>query len=861
MSEEESDLEMRIVAAALGEASASERAELERLISANPELREFQRRIGEAHGLLAEAAKGGAAPLRLSEDRRRKLLEVLGKAEAAVGPAAPVAMEPPGRRWVLWAAGIAAAAAAILALLPAIHLPVYSQIQTGSAEDLPHASFKAPVGKSSLTVADEKKQPDLLSADLDNLTIARTAGLPAKNAANKALDGIRTEMAQNQDAARKSGEDVDSEKDAQLYAYDANRRRTVGQLDNERNAPLHGTTGPPITLNAPVSKAMPAKEVDNSDQEQKIATLSGGTAGSGMVQAASSLAAAYGVPQAASAAVDSAAPASPTLAPTLAPALPAAAPAMVAAQQAPVERAYENSRAPVFLSRQAASALADVPDASLEERHLETGSRDAQTNAVGGLSLGEANAYAGATYISSGTLHLQARTDAPAAPPPDQGELKASEEPFSTFSLHVGDASFRLAEAALAAGQAPDPGTIRPEEFYNAFDYGDPGPAAGEKIACHVEQCAHPFLQQRNLVRIAMKVAAAGRAQPLRLTVLVDTSGSMEREDRAASVRRAMKVLASLLGQADRVTLIGFARQPRLLAEEMPGADAGKLAELVARTPREGGTNVEEGLRLAGELALRHYAPQAQNRIVLLTDGAANLGDADPARLGAAVARLRQQGIAFDACGVGAEGYNDEILEALTRKGDGRYYYLNSPEDADAGFASRLAGTLHPAAQNVKMQVRFNPARVASYRLIGFEKHRLNTEDFRNDKVAAAELASEEAAVAVYQAEVLPSGEGELGDVFVRFRDPADGAVVERSWTVSYEPQARPFDEASPSMQLAGTAALLAEKLRGGAAVAQIDLDALAPVLARLRSVFGSQPRVQELVRMFEETRRMEGKH
>lgn len=449
----------------------------------------------------------------------------------------------------------------------------------------------------------------------------------------------------------------------------------------------------------------------------------------------------------------------------------------------------------------------------------------------------------------------------PAPVPPSQDEISAADQPYSTFSLHVSDVSFLLARAALARGQMPDPASIRPEEFYNAFDYGDPAPATGEKIACHIEQAAHPFLQQRNLVRIAMKVAATGRGQgqPLRLTVLLDTSGSMEREDRAASVRRAMEVLTSLLGPNDAVTLIGFARQPRLLAEEVPGDKAATLADLVKRTPPEGGTNMEEAIKLASELALRHFEPGGQNRVVMLTDGAANLGDADPTQLSKLVERLRQQGVSFDACGVGADGLDDDILEALTRKGGGRYYFINGPQDADEGFARQLAGAFRPAAENVKMQVRFNPARVGNYRLIGFEKHRLNQEDFRNDKVTAAQLAAEEAAVALYQVQVLPEGEGEVGEVFVRFRDPSNGRMVEQSWTIPYDAQAPALDKAPPSMQLAATAAMLAEKLRGGPAGDAVDLNALAPVVDSLRGDYARQERVQELIAMFEEARRMTG--
>ena len=440
-------------------------------------------------------------------------------------------------------------------------------------------------------------------------------------------------------------------------------------------------------------------------------------------------------------------------------------------------------------------------------------------------------------------------------------ETRTTEETVSTFSLHVSDASFRLAKAALERGNKPNAITVRPEEFYNAFDYGDPAPVAGEAVACRVEQAGHPFLQQRNLVRVAMRVPAGGRgaSQPLRLTVLLDTSGSMEREDRAATVRAALVSLAALLGPNDRVSLVGFARTPRLIAENVSGDQAIQVVDSAARTPAEGGTNMEQALTLAGEIALRHKLAGAQNRIVLLTDGAANLGDADPEALSKRVEALRQNGIAFDACGIVVDGLGDSVLEALTRKGDGRYTLLHSADEADAAFAGKLAGAFRPAAKDVKVQVRFNPARVGRYRLIGFEQHRLKTEDFRNDAVDAAELAAEEAAVALYQVEVLPEGEGELGEVSVRFLETSTGQRVERSWVLGYVAQSAPFARATPSMQLAGSAAFLAEKLRGGALAGQVRLEEFAPVVEGLAGAYPESERVREFITMFRQARRMTG--
>jgi len=431
-------------------------------------------------------------------------------------------------------------------------------------------------------------------------------------------------------------------------------------------------------------------------------------------------------------------------------------------------------------------------------------------------------------------------------------EISAADEAFSTFSMHVSDASFKLAAAAIERGEVPAAESVRPEEFYNAFDYGDPAPTANEPVACAVEQCAHPAFPQRNLLRIAVRTGSEGRAQskPLNLTLLLDNSGSMEREDRALGLNRAVEGLTSLLKEGDTITVAGFSRQPRLLADRVDGKDAASLNGLVNQTPAEGGTNLEEALKLGGDLAKRQFKEGAQNRVVLFTDGAANLGDADPESLNGKVEQLRNEGIAFDAAGFGADGLNDRLLERLTRNGNGRYYVVDDAADADTGFAKQLAGAFRPAAENVKVQVVFNPSRVGNYKLIGFEEHRLKKEDFRNDAVDAAEMASEEAGVALYQFEVLPEGQGEVGEVSIRFRDTATGEMVEQSWPIPYDPQAPSFDQAKPGIQLAGIAAFVAEKLRGAPMSEAVDYAELRGVMARVKAEYDGNERVGQLEQM-----------
>jgi Ca-activated chloride channel homolog len=890
------ELEARIVAWVSGDATAADSAELEALVAGSPALAAFKARVEAAARLAAEAMAMDKKPLRMSEARRAALLQEIG-ATTKDAPAQAGAADVPvlvaiqrrqrrERRWML-----AVAACLTTGLFLTLMIPSYQKSNGISAarESGPREMY-LEVAKSKAEEANRETAESVEFDAQDQKKGGVAFEAPQPEAAPRiempvqlpVFEPAAPEIRQAKVEGRTRTYGAVLNNARQLTAVDLDKGLLAESKSDHAPEPIdlsahNGTLGIGGTVTAaPGEKAAVESEapivlspfVVNEEEEtggyRANSTLAGTRVRTDLKDAAASISVVsdqFLKDTIAANAVHILAYSAKAEVAGISDAVAAVSPATNSPdKENAVLSAFEVDASQDEASYKAIEVqpAAQAADAELQSVLNAPGKVSPGASSAGSVVFGTgspagilgsrkmANPNVGSPYVSNAT---------------SVAEVSAAKEPVSTFSLHVSDVSFRLAQAALARGEAPDPSQVRPEEFYNAFDYGDPAPAMSEKVSCHTEQSVDPVMQQRNLLRIAMKVPATGHgaSQPLRLTVLLDTSGSMEREDRSTAVRGAMKVLVSLLGRDDRVTLVGFARSPRLLAEQVHGDKAGSLLDIISKTPADGGTNLEEALKLGSELAQRQFTAGAQNRIVLLTDGAANLGDADPVHLAALVESLRQRDIAFDACGVGSGGIDDSVLEALTRKGSGRYYVLDSPEAADAGFARQLAGAFRPAAENVKVQVRFNPARVGSYRLIGFEKHRLNKEDFRNDTVAAAALASGEAAIALYEVEALPQGEGDLGEVYVRFHDTATGRMVERSWALPYDPYAPAFDRATPSMQLAGTAALLAEKLRGGARADAIKLAELAPVVNALRNHYSHEVPVQELAAMYQQMRRLRG--
>ena len=446
--------------------------------------------------------------------------------------------------------------------------------------------------------------------------------------------------------------------------------------------------------------------------------------------------------------------------------------------------------------------------------------------------------------------------------PEPQAEVATADNAFSTFSLNVSDVSFKLAAAALEKGQMPEPATVRTEEFINAFDYRDPEPAGAAPIAFAWERARYPFAHDRDLVRFSVKTAASGRqpGRPLNLVLLLDNSGSMERADRVRIRQECLRVLAGQLQPQDRVSVVAFARTPRLWVDGLAGAQAAELPGRVGELTPDGGTNLEEALRTAYQTAARHFAANGVNRVVLLTDGAANLGDVQPDSLKRQVETNRKQGIALDCFGIGWEGLNDELLESLSRNGDGRYGFVNTPEAAQSEFAAQLVGALQVAASDVKVQVEWNPRRVTAYRQLGYAKHQLTKEQFRDNTVDAAEIGAAEAGNALYTVQVNPAGEGPLGTVRVRFKVPGTGDYREHEWPLNYDGTARPLDQAGPALRLAGGASAFSEWLVSSPWAAEVTPDRLLGLLASVTDIYAADPRPKQFEQMLRQAKSVSGK-
>ncbi len=331
---------------------------------------------------------------------------------------------------------------------------------------------------------------------------------------------------------------------------------------------------------------------------------------------------------------------------------------------------------------------------------------------------------------------------------------QVAQEPVSTFSIDVDTAAYANTRRFLADGRVPPRDAVRVEELINYFDYGYPLPTSkAEPFKPFVAVAPSPWSKDRQIIHIGLQGydIPAGEQPPLNLVFLVDTSGSMWSEDRLPLAKKAMGTLIDQLDARDRVSMVAYAGSAGAVLAPTSGKEKLKMRCALGALQSGGSTAGGQGLALAYALAEQNFDPKAVNRVILLTDGDFNVGVSDPSKLKDFVADKRKTGVYLSVYGFGRGNYNDTMMQALAQNGNGTAAYIDSFDEARKLFRDDFSGSLFPIADDVKIQVEFNPAQVSEYRLIGYETRMLNREDFNNDQVDAGEVGSGASVTALYE--------------------------------------------------------------------------------------------------------------
>ncbi|WP_051215721.1 vWA domain-containing protein [Granulicoccus phenolivorans] len=389
-------------------------------------------------------------------------------------------------------------------------------------------------------------------------------------------------------------------------------------------------------------------------------------------------------------------------------------------------------------------------------------------------------------------------------------------DPLSTFALDVDTGSWTRARSRINAGATPAPGEVRTEEFVNYFDQGYRPPADGLDIRMDATGVAWLAPHTRVLrVGVQSAVVDDSRRPPANLTFVIDTSGSMA--DQLPAVQQALTALTGSLRPNDTIAIVTYGSQARTVLQRTPVAEADRIRGVIADLSIAGSTNAEEGLRLGYEQATRGFRDGELNRVVLLSDGVANVGKTGPEAILETIGKAAQNRIDLVTVGFGAD-FNDQLMEQLANRGNGFFVYVDSAKEAERVFTQNLTGTLMVTGRDAKAQVRFNPSQVAGYRLLGYENRDVADRDFRNDQVDGGEVGSGHSTTALYEVVLknLPNPVGALASATVRYRDAGTGEWVERTDEIGVAETVLTPDAADPRLHQAVVVASFAESLRGG---------------------------------------------
>jgi Ca-activated chloride channel family protein len=345
----------------------------------------------------------------------------------------------------------------------------------------------------------------------------------------------------------------------------------------------------------------------------------------------------------------------------------------------------------------------------------------------------------------------------------DNGFQRPATAPLSTFAIDVDAASYSNVRRYLTQGQRPPADAVRVEELINYFPYDYPGPAGSDPFSVTTAQMPAPWAPEHRLVMVGLQGRRidARELPPSNLVFLLDVSGSMASPDKLPLVQRAFRLLVEQLRPEDRVAIVVYAGAAGLVLPSTPGSDKRTILAALDELQAGGSTAGGEGIKLAYQVAQQNHIANGNNRVILATDGDFNVGVSSEGELVRLIESKKSQGTYLTVLGFGTGNLKDSRMEALADKGNGHYAYVDDIMEARKVFVQEMGATLVTIAKDAKIQVEFNPAQVAEYRLIGYENRLMAAEDFNDDTKDGGELGAGHAVTAIY--EIVLVGKGGTG--------------------------------------------------------------------------------------------------
>lgn len=432
--------------------------------------------------------------------------------------------------------------------------------------------------------------------------------------------------------------------------------------------------------------------------------------------------------------------------------------------------------------------------------------------------------------------------------------VPTADDNLSTFAVDVDTGSYTVTRRYLTDGLLPPPEAVRLEEFVNYFDYNYPVPQ-NDAFGINLEAAPTPFnVDETVVLRVGIQgfeVDDADRPDAV-LIFVIDVSGSMNEENRLGAVKQSLRALVNELRPTDMIGLVVYGSNGHVILEPTAIEQGQTILSAIDRLQPEGSTNAEEGLRLAYQLASEYYDADKINRLILCSDGVANVGATGPDAILETVRQQARDGITLTTVGFGMGNFNDVMMEQLADDGDGQYYYVDTQAEAERIFVQGLTGTLLTIGRDAKVQVEFNPNAVTHYRLMGYENRDVADEDFRNDEVDAGEIGAGHSVTALYELVLSEQVSGEIGTVRMRWEDPDSGEVTEIAQSIDVSDVQGSFEEASASFRLAAAVAAFADVVGEGAWAQVIDLNDLQSLVGSLAQDLNGNNDVVELENLIE---------